>query len=91
MNSQVLKIVAICNRLRIAPKSLREEVERELVEAAKELAQAETETPVSTRDEIEEAIARHREVLAMSKDPEVIAQTVGKVRRLQARLTTTPP
>jgi len=35
-----------------------------------------------------EEIARHREVLTTNKDPVVISEAVGKIRRFQARLST---
>jgi hypothetical protein len=53
MKSNVTKIVSICNRLSVAPEDWYEDIERELVEAAKELVNSEAEPPPgSARNEI---------------------------------------
>lgn len=68
------KIIGICNRLRIAPKAMRQAIIQELIEAADDGA------------EITDALANVRGQLVSEKDPNRIAALVKSARSLRARL-----
>jgi hypothetical protein len=88
LNPQIQKVVCIVNRLNVAPRSLRAGVEAELVEAVKELSDAEAniDTPVD-RLELEARIADYQTMVKREKDGAKLVRLVGKIRELKARLS----
>jgi hypothetical protein len=89
MNTHFLKLISTVNRLNIAPRQLRANVERELVEAAREVVAADDQDQiVMSKAELESAIQNARVLLRSEKDPVRSFELVEVVRRLQARLPT---
>lgn len=81
------KIIGICHRLSIAPKSARRALIQEIIACAEEgFASADRSESESVRGELRTALTDCRAMLATEKDPTKLSDLLRIARRLKAQL-----